>query len=238
MKKKLLSLFLVFIFCFGSNVAFGKSKESESTDFQPDAIIDTEAPNPLYPSRYTSEYIKEIKKIYRKAAKEEVFIVALDLLTGTVGEYSQKAILGNNLTNKSVSIQFKDLKSVNPDYESFDAVGWKNGSKLKIFVNDKHKEAPAIAIAALLAHEALHQDEYNSLVEETYAWTMEAAVWTELTERYDDYDIPAGNLVQRENTLKKMFKQGNYTNKYIKKAVYSNEAYKDLPEISPGFESL
>lgn len=238
MKRKICGLFLVLVLCTVGNIAFGKQKAPEPTDFQPDAIIDEEAPNPLYPSRYTPEYIKEIKKNYKSATKEEIFIVALDLLTGTIGEYSQKAILGENLSNKSVSISFKDLKSVNPAYESFDAVGWKNGSKLKIFVNEKHREAPAIAIAALLAHEALHQDEYNSLVEETYAWTMEAAVWTELTERYDDYDIPAGNLVQRENTLKKMFKQGNYTNKYIKKAVYSNEAYKDLPEISPGFESL
>ena len=97
---------------------------------------------------------------------------------------------------------------------------------------------PAIALAALLAHEAIHQDEYNSLAEETYAWTMEAAVWTELTELYEDYVYEPGSLVHRENTLKKMFEQGNYTNKYIKKSVYSNESYKTLPETSPGFENL
>ena len=236
MKRRIFSLLFVLMFCITG--AFGKQKTPEPTDFQPDAVIDTEAPNPLYPSRYTAEYIKEIKKNYKKAAKDEIFIVALDLLTGTVGDYSQKAILGNNLSLKPVSIQFKDLKTVNPAYESFDAVGWKHGSKLRIFVNEKHKEAPAIAIAALLAHEAIHQDEYNSLVEETYAWTMEAAVWTELTEKYDDYEIPAGSLVQRENTLKKMFKQGNYTNKYIKKSVMQNSGYKNLPSYSPGFEDL
>ena len=233
--KKIFSLFLSLILC--SCVCIAKEKAPVSTDFEPDEVID-ETINPLFPAKYTQEYIKQIKKNYRCSAKDDIFIVALDILEGTIGDYSQKAILGQNLTNKAVKILFKDLKAVNSAYESFDAVGWKQGSRLYIYVNDKHKDAPAIAIAALLAHEALHQDEYNSLAEETYAWTMEAAVWTDLTELYPDYEIPAGALVQRENTLKRMFKQGNYTNKYIKKAVYSNDAYKELPEISPGFEKL
>ena len=215
------------------------SKEkSAKTDFQPDVVEQESAVNPLYPKRYTPEYIKEIKKEYRSVAKDEVIIVALDILKGTVGEYSKNAILGDNLSNRPISVRFKDLKTINPEYETFDAVGWKQGKKLFIYVSDKHVDAPAIALAALLAHEAVHQDEYNSLTEELYAWTMEAAVWTEMTQIYEDYDIPVGNLVQRENTLKKMFVQGNYTDKYIKKAVYSNEAYKKLPEVSPGFEKL
>ena len=236
MLKKIFLVFMAFSLVFSSVLA--KQKTPESTDFQPDVIIDETEANLLFPAKYTPEYIKEIKKLYRKSAKEDVFIVALDILQGTIGDYSQKAILGNNLTSRPVSILFKDLKAVNPAYESYDAVGWKQGRKLYIYVNEKHKDAPATAIAALLAHEALHQDEYNSLAEETYAWTMEAAVWTEMTELFADYEIPASSLVQRENTLKKMFKQGNYTNKYIKKAVYSNDAYKELPEISPGFEKL
>ena len=35
-----------------------------------------------------------------------------------------------------------------------------------IYINPKHEAAPPAALAALLAHEALHQDEYNSLSEE------------------------------------------------------------------------
>ena len=94
-------------------------------------------------------------------------------------------------------------------------------------------------MAALLAHEALHQDEYNSLAEETYAWTMEASVWCEILNAYPE----SGNdnmhpLVRRENTLKKLFEKGNYTNKYIKKTVQSNRGYKNLPATSPGFEDL
>lgn len=194
--------------------------------------------NPLYPVKYTPEYISKIKDQYRAIGKDEVFYVALDMLKGTNGEYSRNAILGSNLTLRPVKVEFKDLGQINKTYENYDALGWKRGRNLYIYISQKHSNSPAIAIAALLSHEALHQDEYNSLAEETYAWTMEAAVWTELLEIYPDADLSLDSLVQRENTLKKIFIRGNYTDKYIKKTVYSNEGYKNLPETSPGFEAL
>lgn len=99
------------------------------------------------------------------------------MLKGTNGEFSRKAILGNNLTGEPIKVEFKDLGEIGKEYSGFDALGWKKGNKLYIFINQKHKTAPPGALAALLSHEALHQDEYNSLAEETYAWTMEASVW-------------------------------------------------------------
>lgn len=200
--------------------------------------VSSEAVNPLYPAKYTPEYIAEIKDEYKSIGKNEVFCVALDMLKGTNGDFSRRAILGNNLTKKPVKIEFKNLGQINQSYASYDALGWKRGKGLYIYINDKHTNSPAIALAALLSHEALHQDEYNSLAEETYAWTMEAAVWCELTELYPDYEIGLDPLVQRESTLKKIFERGNNTSRYIKKTVYSNDAYKNLPETSPGFESL
>ncbi len=194
--------------------------------------------NPLYPKKYTLEYLKKIKPEYDCASKSEIFYVALDMLKGTSGEYSKNAILGNNLTQKPIKIEFKNLGQINEKYSSYDALGWKRGSRLYIYINERHSNSPAIALAALLSHEALHQDEFNSLAEETYAWTMEAAVWSELLELHPDYELPIDSLVQRENTLKKIFEKGNYTNRYIKKTVYSNSAYQNLPESSPGFESL
>ena len=92
------------------------------------------------------------------------------------------------------------------------------------------------AIAALLAHEAIHQDEFASLNEETYAWTMEAATWMKLTEKNPTARNSVSSLVTRENMLMKLFEKGDYTNKYIKKAVYTNPGYKKLPTRSPGFE--
>lgn len=194
--------------------------------------------NPLYPAKYTQAYVKGIKDEYKSVGKDEVFYVALDMLKGTNGDFSRRAILGENLTSKPIRVEFKDLGTINKNYATYDALGWKRGSRLYIYISQKHSTSPAIALAALLSHEALHQDEYNSLAEETYAWTMEAAVWSELVELYPDYELNLDSLVQRENTLKKIFERGNHTDKYIKKTVYSNAGYQNLPESSPGFEAL
>lgn len=191
-----------------------------------------------YPAKYTQNYIKQITPMYKSVGKDPIVYVALDMLKGTNGEFSRNAILGNNLSGKSVKIEFKDLGAINADYANFDALGWKKGNQLYIYINPKHKDAPPGAIAALLSHEALHQDEYNSLAEETYAWTMEASVWYEISKLYPESNDELQPLVVRENTLKKLFVRGGYSNKYIKKTVMSNPGYKNLPSTSPGFEDL
>ena len=193
--------------------------------------------NVTLPSKYTQTYIDSISPEYKKVSNEQIFHVALDMLKGTSGDFSRKAILGYNLSQQPVRIQFKDLSEINPAYATFDAVGWKNKGKLYIYINPKHEYAPPGALAALLAHEALHQDEYNSLSEETYAWTMEAVVWTEILKRFPESNDLESSLVTRENILKQLLEKGNYTNKYIKKTVYANNGYKNLPLTSPGFEA-
>lgn len=191
-----------------------------------------------YPAKYTPEYIKQITPGYKDVGKDEVFYVALDMLKDTEGMFSRNAILGNNLSQKPVKIEFRDLGQINQDYATFDALGWKKGKNLYIFISNRHKNAPAGALAALLAHEALHQDEFNSLAEETYAWTMEAFVWDDILKVYPESNQESHALVKRENTLKKLLEKGNYTNKYIKKAVLQNAGYKNLPSYSPGFDKL
>lgn len=190
-----------------------------------------------YPAKYTPEYIKEIKPIYEDVGKDEVFYVALDMLKDTKGNFSRNAILGNNLSHRPVKIEFRDLGQINQEYATFDALGWKKGKKLFIYISNRHKDAPAGALAALLAHEALHQDEFNSLAEEIYAWTMEAFVWDDILKIYPESD-KEHPLVKRENTLLKHLEKGNYTNKYIKKAVMQNHGYRNLPSYSPGFDRL
>ena len=191
-----------------------------------------------YPAKYTPEYIKQITPGYKDVGNDEVFYVALDMLKDTEGMFSRNAILGNNLSQRPVKIEFRNLGDINKEYATFDALGWKKGKKLYIYINSKHQNAPAGAIAALLAHEALHQDEYNSLAEETYAWKMEAVVWNDIVKLYPESNQEEHALVKRENTLKKLLEKGNYTNRYIKKAVLQNEGYKNLPSYSPGFDSL
>ncbi len=189
----------------------------------------------VVPKKYTQEYIDTLADEYKKVSNEQIFHVALDMMKGTSGDLSRKAILGYNLTQYPIKIEFKDLTELNEAYASFDAVGWKKKGKLYIYINPKHREAPPAALAALLSHEALHQDEYNSLSEETYAWTMEANVWCEMLKRFPESNDLQSPLVMRENILKQLLEKGNYTNKYIKKTVYANEGYKNLPLTSPGF---
>ncbi len=220
--KKLVGMFIVFLAIQGMSFA---AKVPEMT-----------VPN-QYPAKYTPEYIKQITPVYKDTAKDEVFYVALDMLKETEGMFSRNAILGNNLSQKPMKIEFRDLGQINEAYATFDALGWKKGKNLYIYISNRHKDAPAGALAALLSHEALHQDEFNSLAEETYAWTMEAFVWDDILKIYPESNKECA-LVKRENTLKRLLEKGNYTNKYIKKAVMQNEGYKNLPSYSPGFDNL
>ncbi len=189
------------------------------------------------PAKYTQEYIDSISDEYKNVSDEQIFHVALDMLKGTSGDFSRKAILGYNVTQYPVKVMFKDLSEINEAYSTFDAIGWKKKGKLYIYINPKHEYAPPGAIAALLAHEAIHQDEYNSLSEETYAWTMEAVVWTEILKMFPESNNLESALVTRENILKQLLEKGNHTNKYIKKTVYANEGYKNLPLTSPDFSN-
>ena len=193
--------------------------------------------NVKLPSKYTQEYINSISEEYKDVSNQQIFHVALDMLKDTSGEFSRKALLGYNVTQMPVKVMFKDLSEINEAYATCDAVGWKKKGHLYVYINPKHEYAPPGALAALLAHEALHQDEYNSLSEETYAWTMEAIVWTEILKRYPESNNLESALVTRENVLKQLLEKGNYTNKYIKKTVFANEGYKNLPLTSPGFDN-
>ncbi len=176
-------------------------------------------------------------KKYRRVTKDGAVMQAMELMQSVnIAKYSYNALMGNNLTEKPFKIEFKNISEIREEYASFDALGWKKKGVLYIYINEKHRNAPPEAIAALLAHEAIHQDEFASLNEETYAWTLEAATWMKLAEKNPSVLKSPSSLVTRENMLKKLFEKGDYTNKYIKKAVYTNPGYKNLPTRSPGFE--
>lgn len=178
----------------------------------------------------------ETVRQYKRSTKDIKLIEAAEALKGTIGDYSRRAILGDNISGKPIRVEFKDLSTLNPAYANFDALGWKQKGRLNIFINQKHHNAPKEALAAVLAHEAIHQDELNSINEEVYCWTLEAAVWTQLTENDPELENISHVLVDRENTIKRMFLKGDRTSKYIRKSVISNAGYQGLPSRSPGFE--
>lgn len=190
-------------------------------------------------SNLTPAVYKQSSTDYSEVTNEPIFIKALDIMASTTGNYARNAILGSNLSGKPVKVMFKNLSCFGPNYANDDALGMKNGKQLVIYVNEKHRNAPPEALAALLSHEAMHQDTSNSINEETYAWTYEAQVWTELKTKQPMLgaynNIP---LVKRENQINEMFKNANYTSRIIRQSVQSNPGYRDLPPISPGFENV
>ena len=66
-----------------------------------------------YPQKYDSAYIHRIKPLYKDVSDEHIFHVALDMLKDTNGEFSRRAILGNNLSQKPIKVMFKDLGTIN-----------------------------------------------------------------------------------------------------------------------------
>ncbi|MBE7707145.1 MAG: hypothetical protein E7Z88_00385 [Cyanobacteria bacterium SIG27] len=185
-----------------------------------------------------AEIDEALYKKYKDVSADASIIEALEKLGETTGKYSKDAILGKNLTNKPIQVEFLNLSTISPMYTNFDALGWKKKKNLYIYINEKHKDAPIEALSAILAHEAIHQDEHNSLNEETYAWTLEAAVWTQLSDDNPELEKISHPLVERENVIKKLFVRGDYTSKYIHKFVITNKGYQNLPERSYGFEEL
>ena len=218
-------------------MAFFVPSMAHAAIFKKEEVVEQQARS-NYPPKYDDIYLEQLKKEYRKISSDEVILVALDMMKNTTADFSRRALIGYNLTDKPVKVQFKDLSQIKEDYQNFDALGWKKKNQLYIFINPRHADAPPAALAALLAHEALHQDEYNSLAEETYAWTMEAAVWSELLEIYPEQNDRQHPLLQRENTLRQLFKKGGYNDRYIRKTVYANKGYQNLPQTSPEFERL
>lgn len=231
MKKKLFITSFIFIVGLSSFAFNNAAPGIDESKMQSSQIAEGMSVNK--PEFDTDEYAKK----YKKVTKDGAVMQAMELMEKTnIAKYSYNALMGNNLTEKPFKIEFKNIAEIRQEYASFDALGWKKKNRLYIYINEKHRNAPPEALAALLAHEAIHQDEFASLNEETYAWTLEAAVWMKLAEKNPSVEKSASSLVSRENMLKKLFVKGDYTSKYIKKAVYTNPGYKNLPTRSPGFE--
>lgn len=228
--KKINLLILTALILFTSSLCT-QANEGIDPDKMPKGLAEDLSVNK--PEFNTDAYAKK----YKKVTKDGAIMQAMELMqTVNIAQYSYNALMGNNLTEKPFKIEFKNIAEIRNEYASFDALGWKKKDRLYIYINEKHRNAPPEAIAALLAHEAIHQDEFASLNEETYAWTLEAATWMKLTENNPTAEESVSSLVTRENMLKKLFIKGDYTNKFIKKAVYTNPGYKNLPTRSPGFE--
>lgn len=171
--------------------------------------------------------------------KDAKIRTALDSLKGTDGEWARRSISGYNQSGRPIKVLFKNLSQIAPQFKDLDALGWKDeNGNLLIFINEKHKDVPAEALGALLSHESIHQDDDNSIQEETYGWTFEAEVWMQLKDKYPELKtISPGKypLIDRENMMEMLFRRAGFSSELIEQKVRSNPSYKSLPERSPGF---
>ena len=79
---------------------------------------------------------EKFSKIYKKITKDGVVMQAMELMrTVNIAQYSYNALMGNNLTEKPFKIEFKNLTEINPEYSSFDALGWKKKGRLYIYMH-------------------------------------------------------------------------------------------------------
>ena len=88
--------------------AFFVTLSSGAVNAQDSDVTDAIVPK-QYPAKYTPAYIKQITPSYKCVGKDEIFYVALDMLKETSGMFSRNAILGSNLSQRPVQIEFKDL---------------------------------------------------------------------------------------------------------------------------------
>jgi hypothetical protein len=137
------------------------------------------------------------------------------------------------ITTLPIRLVFKPMEHVGPQFAHYDALAWmSHDGQVMIIINQRHRGAPPAALAALLAHEAMHHDAFNSVDEEVDAWHQEALTWAywqhqqpallqpELPQRYP--------LVERLNILAQALKVGK-----LEAMVRQNTGYKQLPQQSP-----
>ena len=167
---------------------------------------------------------------YMRCTREPAILNALHAMDQTAA--SRESLRW--IVDQPVRVVFKDMKLLSKGLENYDALSWISGQgEQVILVNEKHRNAPPEALAAMLSHEALHNDPFNSISEEIAGWRAEALVWTEIKKLNPALSqIPTGMLplVDRENRIEKEYDKGN-----LEAFVKGNAGYRNLPESSPGF---
>ena len=142
----------------------------------------------------------------------------------------------NRIVHKPMRVIFKDMTTLHKSLKNYDALSWISGQGEQVlFINQKHRGAPPEALAALISHESMHADEFNSLTEEVTSWQHEAKVWMALKQAHPELEqISAGEdaLVDRENRIEQEYRQGT-----LEAFVRSSPGYQGLPATSPGFST-
>jgi len=180
---------------------------------------------------------------YSEITGDKKIIQVLDSFNKTsMDKKTLEAIMGSNLSKKPVKIMFADLMQFSAHNEDYDALTCMDSSeRLYILIDNKHKDAPVEALMSILSHEVIHQDKVSSKAEELQGWLNEVLEWIALKKLNPELEnIPENKypLVDRLNTIEKMYINAGYSSKEIYTQICSNPVYTDLPLYSPGFNNI
>ena len=179
---------------------------------------------------------------YSQVTEDQEIKNAIECMDGTVAEWSQRVILGDNMSGKPIPISFMDLEQELGEQAKNAlavCVSIPPSRNVYIFVDEKMRGVPKEALATILAHETKHaSDSFNSKEEETAAFTFEGQVWHDMIQKNKLVKFNKHFLVQRLNLLESKYVEGGYSAKEIRPIVYAIPGYKGLPKYSPGFENV
>ncbi|MCA9841362.1 MAG: hypothetical protein KC475_04505 [Cyanobacteria bacterium HKST-UBA03] len=166
---------------------------------------------------------------FYRITRDDGVVKALLLLQHTEAKSVVYTIMEDN-----IHIVFKPLVTMGKQYKQADALSWvfDNGEQM-IFIDSMHHNAPPQAIAAILAHEVLHDDDVNSITEELVAWRQELRVWRMMKHMYPALKTIQPKqypLVDRLNAM--IVLDDRHT---LDETIRSNKGYSHLPPHSPGF---
>ncbi len=166
---------------------------------------------------------------YYHCTHDQVIAEAL----GDLEHSTQKETVRYLIENEG-HVLFKDMRELGPQYLNHDALSViTDDDHHIIYINEKHRSAPAPALAAIISHEAMHSDRENSIQEEISAWHQEAKTWQEMLIQYPALkSVAVGQcpLMDRLNAIALLIEHHQ-----LESEIETNVAYHGLPEHSPGF---
>jgi hypothetical protein len=205
------------------------------------AIVSTSSPLPFAPLTFTMSAwaspetldtpVISVPELYT-ITREPVIIKALLTLQAVEGSGPLES-----LKTHQAHILFQNMGQFGSAYAGNDALSLVNQStgQQMIYISDRHQEAPAEALAALIRHEAMHNDSQNSLLEEASAWMEEGLTWQRMKAKnptLNTIPVKSSALVDRLNAITVLIQTGQLSREIVK-----NPAYQALPMTSPGFEA-
>lgn len=160
---------------------------------------------------------------------------AVKIMKNTPANASYKRILGNNPTKKPIKIEFKNLASLNKNYDRYDGLGYKNKGTFYIYISDRHTDAPKEALASLISGLAVHVDDDDSINEEIFAWALEAVMWNGFLKQNPELASNPSRLVERENNIEALYAASPSDVSYIRELIERNNGYLRFKRVSNGF---